>query len=176
MWLFGIAAGFSLLIAILMPATSAERQTVDDFAIAVVFIALAVGLFGSMLIVQANEGLPLINVLSVMLLWVMGLLVASFFLTFVFTDPQGEREYAIGAICGLPALLMPLMAIFLYRHEAQQAMTAHPFDDPAAQVNELKSSLPSIVPARLALLLGVVLIIIVGFDLWVAIFEPFAPR
>ncbi len=171
-WLFGIGAAFSLLIAIIMPVTQGNAVEAQDYALGVVFFGLAVGFIGCYLIAAANDPLTAINKMSVMVLFVMGCITAAFFLTFVFTDPPSEREYAVGAICGLPSLFMAIMGIILYQHELQR-LEKHPFDDPAAQIDALKNDEPSLVPTRLGLLLAALLLVIIIFDVWSVVTVPF---
>jgi hypothetical protein len=172
-WLFGIAVGISLFLALLMAVVSElEHGDVQGYALFVVFFGLAIALFGCFLIVAANDPITVVNKISVMLLWVMGCVMTAFFLTFVFTDPPPTREYALGAICGLPSLFMAIMGIILYRHEIQQ-LDKHPFDDPLDQINALKEDSTSLVPIRMGLLLCGLLLVIFIFDLWVAITVPF---
>lgn len=173
-WLFKIAIGLSLMMAFIMPTTGEGDDDVTGYALVVVFVGLALALFGCYLIVAANDPITTINKISVMLLWVMGILMTTFFLTFVFTDPPPEREYVLGLVCGLPSLLMPIMGIILYRHELQQT-AQHPFDstDPAAQIDALKEDNESLVPIRMGLLLAGLLLMILVFDIWVALTVPF---
>ena len=166
--LFGLLALGALLFAVLMPSTTDAERDVTDLALGVVFLSLFVGFAGCAVVLRANDGLSLINLISVMLMWTIGSLMTAFFLTFVFTDPPPEREYMIGTICGLPSLFLAVMGILLYRHEARQAAA-----DSFAGVDELKEDRPNVIATRLALLLGLLLVVIFIFDVWVAVTTPF---
>ncbi len=174
-WLFGLATAFSLLITVVMPFTQGEATNLEDFAASIAFLGLTLGLFGCYLIIVANDPITVVNKISVMVLWVMGNSISAFFLTYVFTDSPAEREYLFGAICGLPGLFMSIMGIILYQHELKQKQQ-HPFDstDPMAQIESLKEDEPSLVPTRMGLLLAALFLVIIVFDIWVAIFEPFS--
>ena len=172
-WLFAGGTLFTFAIALLTPFFNDDTLT-GNLSITVILSGLTCGLAGCWLMLWADEGISAVNLAGMMVLWVTGIGYSTLFLVVAFVTSVEEPAYELGLFCGMPTLLMPMMTILLYRYEIKRIAKVHLFEitDPEEYIKALKSAEFSPIATRLTILLGVVILIIILFAIWVVITPP----